>query len=251
MQDLGKITIDINEGGGSSGGGAASSDKIQLEDFMPSKSDFAVGMGASLFGPVATAVAIALKKVTEYLIAAAIKIYEAFMKLREWVLKFADDIRQYSPELMLADLNNELQMMITKMGAAQMGGRLTAGVVAQEGRVERSLFRMQAYLSTVSAAVVGPIMKAVANILEYLESWIPKIIDAIGAMIEALGLTIQAMSDILPAGYGGNFFKSLGKEIEKIGNDVRQVKMNTAPAVNFGDINKPFINDLRLMGATI
>jgi hypothetical protein len=251
MQDLGKITIDINEGGGSSAGGAASSDKIQLEDFMPSKSDFAVGMGASLFGPVATAIAIALKKVTEYLIAAAIKIYEAFMKLREWVLKFADDIRQYSPELMLADLNNELQMMITKMGAAQMGGRLTAGVVAQEGRVERSLFRMQAYLSTVSAAVVGPIMKAVANILEYLESWIPKIIDAIGAMIEALGLTIQAMSNILPAGYGGSFFKSLGKEIEKIGNDVRQVKMNTAPAVNFGDINKPFINDLRLMGATI
>ena len=251
MQDLGKITIDINEGGGSSAGGAASSDKIQLEDILPSKSDLAVGMGASLFGPIAAGIAVALKKVTEYLIAAAVKIYQAFMKLREWVLKFADDIRQYSPELMLADLNNELQMMTTKMGAAQMGGRLTAGVVAQEGRVERSLFRMQAYLATVSAAIVGPIMKGVANILEYFEIWIPKIIDSIGAMIEAFGVAIQAASNMLPAGYGGNFFKSLGKEIEKIGNDVRQVKMNTAPAVNFGDINKPFINDLRLMGATI
>jgi hypothetical protein len=251
MQDLGKITIDINEGGGSSGGGAASSDKIQLEDFLPSKSDTKVVLSSAIIGPAAAGIALLVKKFSEILIKAATKIYEAFMKMREWVLKFADDIRQYSPELMLADLNNELQMMTTKMGAAQMGGRLTAGVVAQEGRVERSLFRMQAYLSTVSAAVVGPIMKAVANILEYLESWIPKIIDAIGAMIEALGLTIQAMSNILPAGYGGSFFKSLGKEIEKIGNDVRQVKMNTAPAVNFGDINKPFINDLRLMGATI
>lgn len=249
MQDLGKITIDINEGDGSSGGGAASSD--QLQDILPSKSDLAVGMGASLFGPIAAGIAVALKKVTEYLIAAAVKIYQAFMKLREWVLKFADDIRQYSPAIMLEDLNNELQMMTTKMGAAQMGGRLTAGVVAQEGRVERSLFRMQAYLSTVSAAIVGPIMKGVANILEYLESWIPKIIDAIGAMIEAFGIGIQAVSNMLPAGYGGNFFKSLGKDIEKIGNDVRQVKMNTAPAVNYGDLNKPFINDLRLMGATI
>lgn len=249
MQDLGKITIDINEGGGSSGGGAASSD--QLQDILPSKSDLAVGMGASLFGPIAAGIAVALKKVTEYLIAAAVKIYQAFMKLREWVLKFADDIRQYSPAIMLEDLNNELQMMTTKMGAAQMGGRLTAGVVAQEGRVERSLFRMQAYLSTVSAAIVGPIMKGVANILEYLESWIPKIIDAIGAMIEAFGIGIQAVSNMLPAGYGGNFFKSLGKDIEKIGNDVRQVKMNTAPAMNYGDLNKPFINDLRLMGATI
>jgi len=251
MQDLGKITIDINEGGGSSGGGAASSDELQMKDFMPSKSDLKVVMSSAIIGPAAAGIALLLKKFGEVLIKAATKIYEAFMKMREWVLKFAEDIRQYSPAIMLADLNNELQMMTTKMGAAQMGGRLTAGVVAQEGRVERSLFRMQAYLSTVSAAVVGPIMKGVANILEYLESWIPKIIDAIGAMIEAFGIGIQAVSNMLPAGYGGNFFKSLGKDIEKIGNDVRQVKMNTAPAVNYGDLNKPFINDLRLMGATI
>jgi len=251
MQDLGKITIDINEGGGSSAGGAASSDQIQLQDIIPSKSDLvASGVGA-IFGPIGAAIAFALKKVTEYLIAAAVKIYEAFMKLREWVLKFADDIREYSPAIQLADLNNELQMMATKMQAAGMGGALTANVVSAEGRVDRSMFRMRAVIATAGAALVGPVMNLVAKILEYLERWLPKIIQTIGRIIESIGLAIQYASKILPAAYGGDFFKSLGEEIEKIGQDISQIKMNTNPAFNYTDLNKPFLNDLRLMGAGI
>lgn len=248
MQDLGKITIDINEGGGSSAGGAGGSN---LSDILPSKSDLAVGLVGNLMGPVVAAVAIAVKKIAEHLIAAAVKIYEAFMQLRRWVLEFADDIREYSPAVQLADLGNEMAMMGEKMRAAQMGGALVSSVVSAEGQVERSMFRIRSVLATAGAAVVAPVMQLVAKALKYLETWLPQIIDTIGKIIEMIGRAIQTAASFLPESMGGNFFKKLGLSIEAIGNDVRGIKINTEPEIDFSELNEPFLNDLRLMGARV
>ena len=246
MQDLGKITIDINEGGGSSAGGAAGGMGDSVSDSLPMMASV-----SAMLGPVVGALAAASKVAADLAIKAAKQIYEAFMKLRQWVLQFADDIREYSPAVQLADLGNEMAMMGEKMRAAKMGGALVSNVVSAEGQVERAMFRIRSVLMTVGAAIVAPIMKQIAQGLKYLETWLPQIIDTIGKVLEWVGRAIQAASNALPSSMGGNFFKKLGLSIEAIGSDIRAIKINTEPEVNFSELNEPFLNDLRLMGARI
>jgi hypothetical protein len=241
MQDLGKITIDINEGGGSSAGGASGG----MSSSLPKLSSV-----SEMIGPVISALASAAKVVAGLAIKAAKQIYEAFMKLRQFVLAFVDDIREYSPAVQLADLGNEMAMIGEKMRAANMGGKLAANVVSAEGEVERSMFRIKSVLATAGAAIVGPIMRQLARALQYLETWLPKILDTIGKILEWLGSAIQTASKLLPPNPGG-FFKELGSSIEKIGKDIREINLNTKPNVNFSELNKPFLDDLRLMGARV
>jgi len=246
MQDLGKITIDINEGGGSSAGGAAGGMGDSASDSLPMLASV-----SAMLGPVIGALAAASKVAVDFAIKAAKQIYEAFMKLRQFVLEFADDIREYSPAVQLADLGNEMAMLGEKMRAAKMGGALVANVVSAEGQVERSMFRIRSVLATAGAAVVAPIMQQIAKALKYLETWLPQIIDTIGKVIEMIGRAIQSAASFLPESMGGNFFKKLGVSIEAIGSDIRAIKINTEPEVNFSELNEPFLNDLRLMGARV
>ena len=245
MQDLGKITIDINEGGGSSAGGAAGGMAGGMSGSLPKLSSI-----SEMIGPVIGALASAAKIAASLAIKAAKQIYEAFMQLRQFVLAFVDDIREYSPAVQLADLGNEMAMMGEKMRAANMGGALAANVVSAEGEVERSLFRIRSVLATAGAAIVGPILKLVAKALQYLETWLPKIVDTIGKILEWLCNAIQVASKLLPPN-PGNFFKELGVSIEKIGKDIREINLNTKPGIDFSELNKPFLDDLRLMGARV
>jgi hypothetical protein len=50
---------------------------------------------------------------------------------------------------------------------------------------------------------------------------------------------------------GGDFFKNLGVSIEQIGKDIREINLNTKPEIDFSELNKPFLDDLRLMGARV
>ena len=240
MQDLGKITIDINEGGGSSAGGAAGGMAGGMSGSLPKLSSV-----SAMIGPIIGALASAAKVAAGLAIKAAKQIYEAFMQLRQFVLAFVDDIREYSPAVQLADLGNEMAMMGEKMRAANMGGALAANVVSAEGEV-----RIKSVLATAGAAIVGPIMRQLARALQYLETWLPKILDTIGKILEWLGSAIQTASKLLPPNPGG-FFKELGSSIEKIGKDIREINLNTKPNVNFSELNKPFLDDLRLMGARV
>jgi hypothetical protein len=174
-------------------------------------------------------------------------IYDAFMQLRQFVLEFVDDIREYSPAVQLADLGNEMAMMGEKMRAANMGGALAARVVSAEGEIERSLFRFRSVFATAGAAIVGPILQQVAKVLQYLETWLPKVIDIIGRLIELYGIGLQ----MIPTFMGGDFFKNLGVSIEQIGKDIREINLNTKPEIDFSELNKPFLDDLRLMGARV
>jgi hypothetical protein len=246
MQDLGKITIDILEGGASSAGGAAGG----MGGLKVGGLSIA-SIASELVAGIISAIASAIKIVVSLWIKAVSKVYEAFMQLRQFVLAFVDDIREYSPAVQLADLGNEMAMIGEKMRAANMGGALSARVVSAEGEIERSLFRFQSVFATAGAAIVGPILKQVAKVLQYLETFLPKIIDTIGYLIEWYGKSWQMASNFLPKSMGGDFFKNLGVSIEQIGRDIRDINLNTKPNVDFLGLNKPFLDDLRLMGARV
>ena len=249
MQDLGKITIDINEGGGSSAGGAGGA--AGGAGGLMSGGLSVASMASQMVSGIMTAIYSALKIVVVQAIKAIGKVYEAFMQLRQFVLAFVDDIREYSPAVQLADLGNEMAMMGEKMRAANMGGALSARVVSTEGEIERSLFRFRSVFATAGAAIVGPILKVVSKVLQYLETWLPKIIDTIGYFIEMYGKLWQSFATLLPKSMGSEFFKNLGASIEQIGKDIREINMNTKPGIDFSELNKPFLDDLRLMGARV
>ena len=242
MQDLGKITIDINEGGGSSAGGAAGGIGKSMSGGLS-----VAALASEMVSGIITAIYSALKIAVVQIIKAAKMIYDAFMQLRQFVLEFVDDIREYSPAVQLADLGNEMAMMGEKMRAANMGGALAARVVSAEGEIERSLFRFRSVFATAGAAIVGPILQQVAKVLQYLETWLPKVIDIIGRLIELYGIGLQ----MIPTFMGGDFFKNLGVAIEQIGKDIREINLNTKPEIDFSELNKPFLDDLRLMGARV
>jgi hypothetical protein len=242
MQDLGKITIDINEGGGSSAGGAAGGIGKAMSGGLS-----VAALASEMVSGIITAIYSALKIAVVQIIKAAKMIYDAFMQLRQFVLEFVDDIREYSPAVQLADLGNEMAMMGEKMRAANMGGALAARVVSAEGEIERSLFRFRSVFATAGAAIVGPILQQVAKVLQYLETWLPKVIDIIGRLIELYGIGLQ----MIPTFMGGDFFKNLGVSIEQIGKDIREINLNTKPEIDFSELNKPFLDDLRLMGARV
>jgi hypothetical protein len=242
MQDLGKITIDINEGGGSSAGGAAGGIGKSMSGGLS-----VAALASEMVSGIITAIYSALKIAVVQIIKAAKMIYDAFMQLRQFVLEFVDDIREYSPAVQLADLGNEMAMMGEKMRAANMGGALAARVVSAEGEIERSLFRFRSVFATAGAAIVGPILQQVAKVLQYLETWLPKVIDIIGRLIELYGIGLQ----MIPTFMGGDFFKNLGVSIEQIGKDIREINLNTKPEIDFSELNKPFLDDLRLMGARV
>ena len=246
MQDLGKITIDINEGGGSSAGGAAGGMAGGISGGLS-----VAALASEMVSGIITAIYSALKIAVVQTIKAAKMIYDAFMKLRQFVLEFVDDIREYSPAVQLADLGNEMAMMGEKMRAANMGGALSARVVSAEGEIERSLFRFRSVFATAGAAIAVPILKQVSKVLQYLETWLPKIIDTIGYLIEWYGKTWQMFSTLLPKSMGSEFFKNLGVSIEQIGKDIREINLNTKPGIDFSELNKPFLDDLRLMGARV
>ena len=246
MQDLGKITIDINEGGGSSAGGAAGGIGESMSGGLSIAS-----MASEMVSGIITAIYSALKIAVVQTIKALGKLYEAFMQLRQFVLTFVDDIREYSPAVQLADLGNEMAMMGEKMRAANMGGALAANVVSAEGEIERSLFRFRSVFATAGAAIVGPILQQVAKVLQYLETWLPKVIDIIGRLVELYGIGLQMAASVLPTSMGGDFFKNLGVSIEQIGKDIREINLNTKPEIDFSELNKPFLDDLRLMGARV
>jgi hypothetical protein len=228
MQDLGKITIDINEGGGSSAGGAAGGIGKSMSGGLS-----VAALASEMVSGIITAIYSALKIAVVQIIKAAKMIYDAFMQLRQFVLEFVDDIREYSPAVQLADLGNEMAMMGEKMRAANMGGALAARVVSAEGEIERSLFRFRSVFATAGAAIVGPILQQVAKV------------------VELYGIGLQMAASVLPTSMGGDFFKNLGVSIEQIGKDIREINLNTKPEIDFSELNKPFLDDLRLMGARV
>jgi len=255
MQDLGKITIDINEGGGSSAGGAASSASsggggggINIQAMMSA--------AASALSFVASVV----KKAFDEVAKAARYIYDSLMRLHSFIMGFADDIREYSPAIQLAELGNEMEMMAKKMHMSAVTGPFVAAQIVQSGRVERAMLEIRGFTASLGAIFLEPITKAVADILENIVVRLPEIIEAIYEAAKTTGMMAMKLGEAMVGSYSllgvggmgiGAVLIQIGAMAINISKNVKKLADRADAEMSLSDLNKPFLNDLRLMGARI
>jgi hypothetical protein len=256
MQDLGKITIDINEGGGSSAGGAPSGASggsgggggINIQAIMSA--------AASALSFVASVV----KKAFDEVAKAARYIYDSLMRLHSFIMGFADDIREYSPAIQLAEMGNELEMMAKKMRMSAVTSPFIAAQMVQSGRVERAMLEIRGFTASLGAIFLEPITKAVADILENIVVRLPEIIEAIyeaaksgGSMSMKFGQALVENHAIFGVGGMtlGAWLIQFGAAAINISKGVKKLADRADAEMSLSDLNKPFLNDLRLMGARI
>jgi hypothetical protein len=255
MQDLGKITIDINEGGGSSAGGAPSG--------MSGGSGGGGGINIqAMMSAAASAlsfVAGVVKKAFDEVAKAARYIYDSLMRLHSFIMGFADDIREYSPAIQLAELGNEMAMMAKKMRMSAVTGQFVAAQIVQSGRVERAMLEIRGFTASLGAIFLEPITKAVADILENIVVRLPEIIEAIYEAAKSGGLMSMKFGQALVENpiFGmsgmalGAWIIQFGAMAINISKNVKKLADRADAEMSLDELNKPFLNDLRLMGARI
>lgn len=201
----------------------------------------AIGIGIA--GVAVGAAVVAVKAVTA-----------AFDALKRFVDGFIADIRDYSPAIQAAEMQNEIAMTLTRFRVGGgLGGEFTAQI-QQQGRVERSLVQISGYAAAIGSKFLGPILKAIADILDEVVTNLPKITQTIADVIEQVGSFIK---NVLPtlmmamnplAGMAGTaMFQGLGVVLEQIAGNVRKIERNTKPDENLAEVNRPFMDDIRLM----
>ena len=257
MEDLGRIVIDVNAtGGGAAGGGqgsrmlqsvggsltkagmgllqgqgAAGSQAAEVIQGLMGKGVAGATGGAMLLG--AAAGAIALKKTFDSLNAAAKQLTES--------------LREFSPDVMIADVTNEILMFQQKMQAASQSGAALARRELAQGRIDRAMFTLQSQLGRIGAIITGPLLEALADLIEAIvQKAIPAFENVIKGVVTALyeGLKIARYTNPLMYAMSGPILRFY----EGILNALNGIAANTAPIYQG---NAPFIADLRLMGAKI
>ena len=265
MQDLGRILIDINEkgGGGAEGisglasGAGAAEDAVAAEE---AAAESAAGLAASL-AAVGAAMAVAFNAI----VAGAKMVYAGLSKMHELMMSVASDLRQYSPGIQLADMQNQLKMFGVKMRAGMAYGGFIGGAMLEGGRIERTLMELKFAFGAVSAVILKPILKFAADILDNLKTYLPRILEVLATIMESLGqlfiqtgqmmekLALNGMFgpigfSMLPLGLG---LQAIGTTVVEMSKDVRKVARHTEPKIDFNKMNAPFFADLRLMGVKI
>jgi hypothetical protein len=211
----------------------------------------AIGVASAAFGILVSAVKV---------------VADALLSLHKFIMEMAGEIREYSPGIQLADLGNELTMMMTKL---RLGGQYGASIgsqIKEAGRVDRATLEIKTALASMGSVFLRPITKLLADILESIVRNLPKIINVM-AMLAGY---MQEISRY--ATYGGvsrelarkmtpsnmlNFFDQVVPEtpIVKLWKDIerelRAINRKTPDSNNYKALNAPFLADLRLMGARI
>jgi len=278
MQDLGKITIDINEGGGSSAGGAASGGGssgakavkstlglMKTLDAAGKAVDGAIGMiGKALVGiSVAVGVASAAFGV---LISVVKAVADALLSLHKFIMETAGEIREYSPGIQMAEMGNEITMMLTKFRLGSQYGGSIGSQIKEAGRVDRATLEIKTVLASMGSVFLRPITKLLGEILESIVRSLPKIINVMASfakyMAEASkyatygGASREAARKFIPAG-GLDLFDwampespivKLWRDIER---ELRSLNRKTPDPNNYRALNAPFLADLALMGARV
>ena len=280
MQDLGKITVDVvtGEGGGGSGAPADAEKKLGLGEMLkglPGLFSAVKGNGLNLaksmdlldgilensgskFGSFLTKATFALG-LTAFAASAAVKafkaIYDSVMKLHQFIMSAADDLREFSPAIQLADMTNEIAMTMQKFRLGMVVGPAIANQVAQAGRIERSLAQIRSFAAGVGAAFLAPITETVAKILEELVAYLPKIVEIMANVTKGVGesFTKAGAGMMSFGGYAtGANLMMIGTVLQtKVVPALNQIARNTQQPIDFTAVNQPFLNDLRLMGAKI
>lgn len=284
MQDLGKITVDVvtGMGGGGSGVGGEeeAADKLGLGEILKAlpgmfssmksngfdfsttlaEMDDALENSGSRFGSMlikATA-GLAMATVVVGAITKAFKMaIDAVMRLHQFIMGVASDLREFSPAIQIADMTNEIAMTMEKLRMGAIAGPAIAAQIQQSGRIERSLLTIKSFAAGVGAAFLAPMTEIFANILDNLVAYLPKILEALiktvnktGSLMQQAGVGIAA-SGTGYSGIGVGMILLGGIMKTQIVPTLQQIARNTQPQYDFTAANEPFVNDLRLMGARI
>lgn len=284
MQDLGKITVDVvtGMGGGGSGVGGEeeAADKIGLGEILKAlpgmfssmkgngfdfsatlaEMDDALEDSGSRFGSMlikATA-GLAMATVVVGAITKAFKMaIDAVMRLHQFIMGVASDLREFSPAIQIADMTNEIAMTMEKLRLGGIAGPAIAAQIQQAGRIERSLLTIKSFAAGVGAAFLAPMTEALAKILEAIVGFLPKILEALPNAVKATADLMQrGGAGLLSSGLG---YGGIGMGMIMLGGvlktqvvpTLQQIARNTQPQYDFTAANEPFVNDLRLMGARI
>lgn len=250
MQDLGRIVIDINEKGhgGKAEGESGLADGAKMAEAAESAVGEGVGEAAaeiSALGSVAAGVSAAFAGVA-VAVGAIIKVVDKVVRAMTWmheqIMSFANDIAEFSVGIQVAEMENELKMMATKFKVGASVGSYIGAYMKEVGALERTMVELKGLMAGIFAIALRPILAGLNRLVDWLEGFLVTALESIGKAIMSMGS---------PTGFG--FSRSLydiGRSITQIAQDARGIKNNTAPTPDFSDLNRGFLNDLRLMGAT-
>ena len=284
MQDLGKITVDVvtGMGGGGSGVGGEeeAADKLGLGEILKAlpgmfssmkgngfdfsatlaEMDNALEDSGSRFGSmlIKSTAGLAMATVVVGAITKAFKMaIDAVMRLHQFIMGVASDLREFSPAIQIADMTNEIAMTMEKLRLGGIAGPAIAAQIQQAGRIERSLLTIKSFAAGVGAAFLAPMTEALAKILEAIVGFLPKILEALPNAVKATADLMQrGGAGLLSSGLG---YGGIGMGMIMLGGvlktqvvpTLQQIARNTQPQYDFTTANEPFVNDLRLMGARI
>lgn len=267
MQDLGRIVIDINEKGSSqaegiSGIGKMNAAESELESAASAAEEIAVlaemaGVASAAFAAASMAFGMLVKAVGE--------VGKALMALNQFVMEVASDLRDYSPGIQLAEMQNQLAMVNTKFRMGMQYGGAIGAQMTEVGRIERAFVEIKSAFGGIGAVFLRPITKMVADIADVLKDSLPSIIEFLAKVADAIAEMFKnssaatdmatwlgsklGMPSLLGLGLAGGIFSAKMVQVfTQMGIDLRAIKHNTDPKIDYSKMNEPFLSDLRLMG---
>lgn len=256
MEDLGRIVIDVNATGDGGAGGGTGSRMLQRVGGALTQAGIGMiggqGAGGALaaqgltkLAAMGTAGAIAAAPLIAVGVA-GIALKKTFDFLNTAAKNLTQSLRDYSPQIMLADAMNEILMMQEKMRASAVSGGALARRELAQGRIDRVMFRVSDFLGRIGAIVVAPILEGVAKVLEGIEKKVMPTLLLIARMIAG---AIKIFMQILKFVPGFQMYGMVGEIwINDVINSLKKLANNTSPIYQG---NAPFIADLRLMGANV
>lgn len=256
MEDLGRIVIDVNATGDGGAGGGTGSRMLQRVGGALTQAGIGMiggqGAGGALaaqgltkLAAMGTAGAIAAAPLIAVGVA-GIALKKTFDFLNTAAKNLTESLREYSPQIMLADAMNEILMMQEKMRASAVSGGALARRELAQGRIDRVMFRVSDFLGRIGAIVVAPILEGVAKVLEGIEKKVMPTLLLIARMIAG---AIKMFMQILKFVPGFQMYGMVGEIwINDVINSLKKLANNTSPIYQG---NAPFIADLRLMGANV
>lgn len=257
MEDLGRIVIDVNATGGGGAGGGQASRMLQSVGGALTKAGTgligeqgAVGalaaQGLTKIAAMGTAGAIAAAPLIAIGVA-GIALKKTFDFLNTAAKRLTESLRDFSPDVMIADATNEILMFQEKMRASTQSGAALARRELAQGRIERAMFRVSEVVGRIGATVVAPIIEMVGNLIEVIvNKLIPALLAAAKVSSKVALKFFENLQYLNPSMAGWGIMGSTA--LRDISNSLNNIAANTAPMYQG---NAPFIADLRLMGAKI
>ena len=255
MQDLGRIVIDINEQGsakaeGISGVGQMAGAENGAEAAAAASEEIGALASAAGFASVAFA---AVAGVFTVLTKVVGEVGKALLALNRFVLEVASDLRDYSPGIQLAEVQNQIAMVNTRFRMGMQYGGAIGAQMLEVGRIDRAFVETKAVLAGIASIFLKPITKAVADLLEFVKAGIPKIIEILAVFMDGIGKIFESISNASDALMLPSWLTSsatgMSKLFYQMGSDLRSLNRKTPDQkIDYGALNQPFLADLKLMG---